>query len=54
MGKWGSICDDEWDMAEANIVCRYLGYEKAIKATHDSHFGSAKSKCIAYLINLKI
>ncbi|KAK6621916.1 hypothetical protein RUM44_001723 [Polyplax serrata] len=44
MGKWGSICDDEWDEKEANIVCRYLGYEKAIKPTHDSMFGSSRKR----------
>jgi hypothetical protein len=41
--KWGAICDDEWDLIEAKIVCKQLGYAGALKATHNGHFGKAKS-----------
>lgn len=42
MGRWGAVCDDEWDEREANVACRQLGYKQAVKPTHSSHFGQIK------------
>lgn len=27
-GKWGLICDDNWQLADGNIVCKQLGYHR--------------------------
>lgn len=44
MGKWGSVCDDEWDLREAHVVCRQLGFDKANLATDNSQYGLGRKR----------
>nr|XP_039262612.1 lysyl oxidase homolog 4-like isoform X1 [Styela clava] len=41
-GRWGALCSNHWTMNEANVVCRQLGYERAIAALRESYYGEAR------------
>ena len=50
-GQWGTVCDDLFDINEANVVCRQLGYRRATRWHDKAYFGLGIGKPI-WLDNL--
>jgi hypothetical protein len=37
--EWGTVCDDDWDMQDADVVCHQLGYPGASGYRTSATFG---------------
>ena len=38
--QWGTVCDDFWDIRDARVACRQLGFADAVRPTRFASFGA--------------
>ncbi|XP_078379703.1 scavenger receptor cysteine-rich domain superfamily protein-like isoform X2 [Oculina patagonica] len=52
-GFWGPVCSDFWDLQDANVACRQLGYDGALAAPVYDSFGEGNEEICLGFMNCK-
>lgn len=44
-GEWGTVCDDDFNLHAAQVVCRELGYLEAVSWSPSAKYGKGDGRC---------
>ena len=50
-GEWGTVCHNGWDLRDAVVVCRQLGYETAARRSISAEFGVGSGRIWLVYVN---
>lgn len=52
-GQWGTVCEDNWDINDAQVACREMGCGDAVEVKKGAFFGAGVGKIWMDKVNCK-